>query len=79
MIIIDKVLAPEGEYKFSFGSELYESEKFFSKELVPTTSQKYLISQFEYYKKNLSLPMYVSLKKNNIKYICNTLKNIILK
>ena len=53
MIIIDKVLAPEGEYKFSFGSELYESEKFFSKELVPTTSQKYLISQFEDSKKNL--------------------------
>ena len=53
MALLDKVLAPEGEYKFSFGSELLESENYFSKELIPTTFQKNLISQFDYSKKNL--------------------------
>ena len=38
-------------------------------------------SKFEgcltYYKKNLSLPMYVSLKKKDIIYICQSLKTIL--
>ena len=33
----------------------------------------------EYYQKNLSLPMYVSLKLDDVKYIASIIKNVLNK
>ena len=62
--------------KAGVGTQVHYIPLFFQPIYNVKNKQKFS-GAINYYSKNLSLPMYIGLRKEDIIYICNTIKNII--